>query len=468
MNGPSNARLLELDRDQMRRLGHRVMDMIAEHLSALADASIGRKGDPGVLRPLFLQPPPEAPGDADAVLSRVVDDVLGNMLYVNHPRFLAFVPSPGNFVSALADALAAGFNVFNGSWMGGSGAAALELAVVDWMRGWCGLPETAGGIFVSGGSVANMTALAVARHVKLGDAFADGVAYFSDQTHSSVDRAFRILGFAPGQLRRLPSDERFQLDPAAVSREIARDRERGLRPFCIVANAGTTNTGTVDPMRELALLAREQGLWMHADGAFGAAAAISPRGRAALEGLELADSLSIDPHKWLFQTFECGCVLLRDGRQLKETYQILPDYLQDLRGMGEVNPCDYGIQLSRGFRALKVWLSVQVFGMAAFRAAVEHGFELAEYAQRRLESMPDWEIVSSAQMGTLAFRYAPSPIEVRLVEAMLKDGHALVSSTVLRGVTALRMFTINPRTTHQDIDGTLERMDLLAKALSTT
>ncbi len=207
---------------------------------------------------------------------------------------------------------------------------------------------------------------------------------------------------------------------------------------------------------------------MHADGAFGAAAAISPRGRTALEGLELADSLSIDPHKWLFQTFECGCVLLRDGRQLKETYQILPDYLQDLRGMGEVNPCDYGIQLSRGFRALKVWLSVQVFGMAAFRAAVEHGFELAEYAQRRLESMPDWEIVSPAQMGTLAFRYAPSPIDTRLVDAMLKDGHALVSSTVLRGVAALRMCTINPRTTHQDIDGTLERMDLLAKALSTT
>jgi aromatic-L-amino-acid/L-tryptophan decarboxylase len=467
----SNAPCLELPSDEMRQFGYRVVDILVEHLSGLHQAPVGRKGDSAQLRPLFAEPPPEQPVDLEAALRRVLDDVLPNTLHVNHPRFFGFVPGPGNFVSAMADALSSGFNVFNGSWMGGSGAAALELAVVDWFRNFCGLPESGGGIFVSGGSVANMTALAVARHVKLGDRFSDGVVYFSDQTHSSVDRALRVLGFTASQLRRLPSDENFRLDPASVADALARDRAAGLRPFCIVVNAGTTNTGAVDPIADLVELARANDLWIHADGAFGAAAAICDRGRRALAGLEQVDSLSLDPHKWLFQSFECGCVLLRDVALLKATYQILPDYLQDLhRGLEEVNPCDYGIQLTRSFRALKVWLSMQAFGLAEFRRGVERGFELAERAEARLRQMPDWEVLSPAQMGTVAFRYLPragdtNAMQTRLVEAMLRDGFALVTSTVLRGLTSLRMCTINPRTSDEDIDRTLERLNSLGRAL---
>jgi aromatic-L-amino-acid/L-tryptophan decarboxylase len=473
LNEPSNAPCLELSREEMRRFGYRVIDTLVEHLSELPSSPVGKKGDPAVLRPLFDALPPEDPGCVDAALDRVLRDVLPNTLHVNHPRFFGFVPGPGNFVSAMADAIASGFNVFNGSWMGGSGAPALELAVVDWFRTFCGLPETAGGIFVSGGSVANMTALAVARHVKLGDEFSKGVVYFSDQTHSSVDRALRILGFGSRQLRRLASGADFRLDPQTVSQAIEQDRAAGLMPFCIVANAGTTNTGAVDPIAELAGLARTNGLWIHADGAFGAAAAICDRGRQALAGLEQVDSLSLDPHKWLFQTFECGCVLVRDASLLKATYQILPDYLQDVhRGLEEVNPCDYGIQLTRSFRALKVWLSMQAFGLAAFRRAVERGFELAEYAESRLREMPDWEVLSPAQMGIVAFRYVPpngdpDTLQTRLVEAMLRDGFALVTSTVLHGLTALRICAINPRTTDQDIDETLARLDRFARELTT-
>ena len=469
LTAQSNAPCLELSRDEMRQFGYRVIDILVEHLSGLQSGPVGRKGDSATLRTLFAGPPPEQPVDLETALKRVLDDVLPNTLHVNHPRFFGFVPGPGNFVSAMADALASGFNVFNGSWMGGSAAAALELAVVDWFRTFCGLPESSGGIFVSGGSVANITALAVARQVKLGDQFSNGVAYFSDQTHSSVDRAFRVLGFSASRLRRLPSDKHFRLDPASVVAAMAEDREAGLRPFCIVVNAGTTNTGAVDPIADLAELARENELWIHADGAFGAAAVICDRGRRALAGLEQVHSLSLDPHKWLFQTFECGCVLLRDAALLKATYQILPDYLQDLhRGLEEVNPCDYGIQLTRSFRALKVWLSMQAFGLAEFRRAVERGFELAEHAESRLREMPDWEVLSPAQMGTLAFRYVPrhgdtNTMQTRLVEAMLHDGFALVTSTVLRGVTALRMCTINPRTSDDDVDQTLARLDSLAR-----
>ncbi len=455
----------------MREFGYRVIDILVEHLSGLPAASVGRKGDPAELRPLFSGPPPQEPVDRSMVLERVEREILANTLHVNHPRFFGFVPGPGNFVSAMADALAAGFNVFNGSWMAGSGPASVELAVVDWFRVFCRLPDAAGGIFVSGGSMANMTALAVARHVKLGDSFSTGIVYYSDQTHSSVDRALRVLGFSAGQLRRLPSDEQFRLEPAVVASAIRSDRTAGLRPFCIVANAGATNTGAVDPLPALHQLARDNDMWLHADGAFGAAAVICERGRRELAGLELVDSLSLDPHKWLFQSFECGCVLLRDAALLKAAYQILPDYLQDVhRGLEEVNPCDYGIQLTRSFRALKMWMSMQVFGLAEFRKGAERGFELAEYAEQRLRGMPGWEVLSPAQMAIVAFRYVPlrgdpNVVQAKLVEAMLRDGFALVTSTVLRGTTALRMCTINPRTTDRDIDETLELLDRLARQL---
>ena len=324
---------------------------------------------------------------------------------IAHPRFFAFVPGPSNFVSVMADALAAGFNVFNGSWLGGSGAAAMELAVIDWFRQWCGFPESAGGLFVSGGSMANLTALAAARHARLDDRAEGAVIYYSDQTHSSIDRALRVIGFLPEQIRRIPSDDAFRLPVESLTRCVREDRARGLRPFAVIANAGTTSTGAIDPLREIAEFCRAEHLWMHVDGAYGAAAVICERGRRLLDGIELADSLSFDPHKWLFQPIECGCVLLRDAALMKATYRIMPEYLADVhRNVAEVNPCDYGIQLTRGFRALKVWMSVQYFGMDAFRAAVERGFELAEVAERKLRSMTGWEVVTPAQLGVVCFR----------------------------------------------------------------
>jgi glutamate/tyrosine decarboxylase-like PLP-dependent enzyme len=204
---------------------------------------------------------------------------------------------------------------------------------------------------------------------------------------------------------------------------------------------------------------------MHVDGAYGAAAVICSRGRALLDGIELADSLSFDPHKWLFQPIECGCVLLRDAAALKAAYRIMPEYLADVhRNVAEVNPCDYGIQLTRGFRALKVWMSVNYFGVEAFRAAVERGFELAEVAERKLRSMEGWEVVTPAQMGVVCFgrRGADAGFYPRMHDLMLADGFALATSTVLKGRTVLRLCTINPRTTESDVERTIEWLDALA------
>ncbi len=459
---------LALDRDEMRRLGYAVIDMLVEHFDTLAGAGARGEAPRLPLETLLAEGPPEQGTAPDELLPYLRDSVFGATLRLDHPRFFAFVPSPGNFVSAMADALASGFNPFLGTWFGGAGPSAIEVVTVDWLRSLCGLPDTARGLFVSGGSVANLTALAVARERRVGYRLRDAAVYFSDQTHSSVERALRILGFAPAQMRRIPAGEDFRLPLDALAQEVARDRSFGRIPFCVVANAGTTSTGAVDPLRELAAFCREEDLWLHVDGAYGAAAVLAEEGRRALDGIEQADSLSLDPHKWLFQPLEIGCVLVREGELLRDTFLITPEYLRDVHGSErEANFCDQGIQLSRGFRALKLWLSLKVFGVAAFRAAISRGFALAEAAERRLRSNPAWEIVSPAQLAIVAFRYAPpgltaeqqEAVNQRLVRDMLADGFAVLSSTTLRGRTALRLCAINPRTTDADIAETIARLE---------
>jgi glutamate/tyrosine decarboxylase-like PLP-dependent enzyme len=457
----------------MRELGYRVVDHIVEHLARIRDEPAARRGTRAGLEATLSEPIPEQGTDPDLVIDRVLREVLPWTARVDHPRFFAFVPGPGNYVGVLADALASGFNVFAGTWLGASGPAMLELVTVDWLRELCGLPVGAGGLFVSGGSMANLTALAVARETKLGERLTRGVAYASDQTHSSVARALRVLGLSRGQLRAIGTDDGFRLRVGDLARAVADDRAAGRIPFCVIANAGTTNTGAVDPLPALADLCAAEGLWLHADAAYGGGALLTPRGREALAGIERVDSLALDPHKWLFQPFEIGCVLLRDAGLMSEVFHTRPDYLRDVHRAGEeVHFSDLGIQLTRGFRALKLWMSLQVFGLGAFRAAVERGIENAERAQARLSASGLWRIVAPAQLGTVAFRWQPAgvadgeadAVTHGLAEASLADGWAFLSSTILRGRPALRLCALNPRTTSGDVEGTIERLESLAVA----
>jgi aromatic-L-amino-acid/L-tryptophan decarboxylase len=311
-----------------------------------------------------------------------------------------------------------------------------------------------------------LTALAVARHVKIRSRLEDATVYFSDQAHSSLEKALRTIGLPAENHRKLPSDPAYRLPVGELTRSIEQDRAAGKCPFCVIASAGTTNTGAIDPLPELSALCRREGLWLHVDGAYGAAAVIAPRGRELLAGLELADSLSLDPHKWLFQPYEIGCVLVRDRDHLRNTFKILPEYLKDTQQHSEeFNFTDHGIQLSRNFRALKLWMSIKVFGLAAFRAALERGFAQGVFTEACLRSMPGWEIVTPAQMGIVCFRYSAldDAAHLRLVQTLLEDGFALITSTILRGRTVLRTCTINPRTTEADIEASLERLDSFAR-----
>ena len=244
-----------------------------------------------------------------------------------------------------------------------------------------------------------------------------------------------------------------------LTRRIEADVAAGLRPFCIVANAGTTSTGAVDPFAELAAIAGKHDMWLHADGAYGAAAMLCERGRIALRGLELCDSLSVDPHKWLFQPYELGCVLVKDGKLLKQTFTIHAEYLQDVhRYEEEINFCDRGIQLTRGFRTLKLWLSLRVFGVAEFRKAVARGFELADLAEAELRKSGEWEVMTPSQMAIVSFRHVREIDHQQIVERMLNEGFAMLSSTVLHHHGALRLCTINPNTTDDDIVQTVRHL----------
>jgi aromatic-L-amino-acid/L-tryptophan decarboxylase len=386
--------------------------------------------------------------------------VLPFVQHGDHPRFFARIGSPSNYISVLADAAAGGVNVFAGSWTGGSGPATVELVVLDWLRALCGMPAGTDGVLVSGGSVASLVGLAAARTARFGDrAPADAVAYVSDEGHVSVARALRVLGFGPEQLRAVPTGAGFRLAAADVRAAVEADLAAGRRPFCLVATAGTTNTGAVDPLAELADLCREHALWLHVDAAYGGPAVLCDDGRTALAGLERADSVVLDPHKWLFQPYEIGCVLVREGGLLERTFGLHATYLRDVQG-DEVNFRDRSVQLTRGARALKLWLSIRVFGLAAFREAVAHGIALAEHAERLLRSRPGWEVVSPAQLAIVCFRRAgDDALQSAIAAAMVRDGFAAPSTTELAGRVALRLCTINPRTTFEDVERTIERME---------
>lgn len=459
---------LTLPSEEMRRLGYRVVDELIAHLETQGTHRVStvrtRAEMDSVLGPLSDEPAP-----VDEVMRLVRGEVLEAITQVDHPRHFAFVPGSGNFVGTMADALAAGFNVFAGHYLAGSGPAAVELQTIEWLCRECGLPATAGGLFVSGGSMANLTALATARRVKLEGPDEAAVVYCSGQTHNSLAKGLRVIGFRPEQLRTVATDEGLCLSIEALERAIAEDVAAGRRPFCVVANAGTTNTGAVDPLGPVADVCAAYGMWMHVDGAYGAAAVLTPVGKKALAGMERADSITFDPHKWLFQPFEIGCVLVRDLRHLRQAFSVHDDdhgeYLEDVgRIVGEeMIFYEHGVQLSRSFRALKLWMTLRVFGVRAMRAAIARGINLAEETERMLRADPRYEIVTPAQLGIVTFVPRSEGLGLaernawiqRTVDAVLADGYAMMTSTTVFGRNVLRMCLINPKTTEEDVRRTL-------------
>lgn len=454
---------LGLTREEIRTLGYATVDLLAQELT---DPSIPamRRGDPSELRAGLSGPPPDSPRDWDELMTQLAADVLTPMSRLAHPGYFAFIPASSTFPGALGDLIASALDIDVGSWMSAAGPSQIELVVLSWFKDWIGYPADAAGILVSGGSAANITALACARESLLGPMSDRVVLYTADQTHSSIARAARLLGFRPDQVRILPTDSDHRLRIDALVGAIDADSRAGHQPLIVAANAGATNTGAVDRLSELSDICRERGLWLHVDGAYGGFASLSERGRAALAGIELADSVTLDPHKWLYQPIECGAVLVREGHLLANAFTINPDYLADYKSE-QVNFSDLGVQLTRSARALKIWLSFNYFGADAFRAAIDRSIDLARLAEEQIRDAPTLELLSPASLGITAFRRRFDGVDdedtlerlnAELVTTFELTGRGLVSSTRLRGTYAIRMCVMNHTSGPRDVTGTIE------------
>ncbi len=466
MKTDKNARL-DLSRKEMQDFGYQVVDAIVDHFETqdekLPVATASRKE----IDALFMEEAPEKPMPAEEVLKFVLENVMTNSNVMTHPKAYAFVPGPSNFISVMSDTLATGFNIFAGGWVGSPAAAGIEINTLNWMLKLFNFPvKKGGGIFTSGGSMANLTALATARKVKCGEDFSKAIIYLSDQAHSSNIKAIHILGFKKEQLRIIPTDIDFKFSINKLKNAIAKDKIEGLQPFCIIASSGTTNTGSVDPLEELATICKQENIWLHVDGAYGGAAILAKNGKKILKGIEKADSLTIDPHKWLFQPYEIGCLLVQNHKWLKSTFTEKPVYLRDIEGnQSEINFYDHGIELTRHFRALKFYMSLKTFGLQAFRKAIDYSINLAEEVEADLRKSNKWEVVSPATLAIINFRYNPvaeklsekklDAMNQKISAKMMASGKALLVTTILNGQVVLRMCLINPRTSLNDVKETL-------------
>jgi aromatic-L-amino-acid decarboxylase len=466
---------MEMPPEEMRRLGYEVVDRLVDRWSNLGSDSAWEGGTRRELEPSFAGPPPEGGQEPDAVLKWVLENVLPKAGRIDHPRFFAFIPSSPTWPSILGEMLATGFNVFQGTWLESAGPSQLELVVVDWFREWLGLPEGAGGVLTSGGSAANLGALVTAREWAGNPE--NPVIYVSDQGHSSLERAARIIGIPQENIRKIPTDDSFRLDVDLLKKAVADDRESGMNPLCVCANAGATNTGAIDPLDRIADLAESEKIWFHVDGAYGGFAVLAPGEQGLFKGMERADSVTLDPHKWLFQPYETGCLLVRDTGILEDAFRILPEYLQDTAlGREHVNFADRGIQLTRSFRALKVWMSVQTMGLGAFREAIQAGIDLARRAEIHILASPLLEMLGPSSLGIVCFRFRPpsSTLDLQELEALnlaiqaevLESGQAMMSSTRLRGEFSLRLCILNYRSRWDDVLSTLQAIENIGRRLS--
>jgi aromatic-L-amino-acid/L-tryptophan decarboxylase len=471
----TKAEQLELTKQEMQDYGYKVVDAIVEHFDTQNQkfpvATASRKE----MESLFLDEAPEKPSDANEVLAFVLEKVMTQSNVVSHPKSYSFVPGPSNFISAMGDALASGFNIFSGGWAASPAAAQMEIVATNWLLKMYGFPvKRGGGIFTSGGSMANLTAVATARNVKCGDDFSKAVIYLSDQAHSSNIKAIRILGFRKEQIRIIPTDGEFKIGINKLKNAIAKDKIEGWQPFCFIASAGTTNTGTVDPLNELAAICKKEKIWFHIDAAYGGAAILAKNGKQLLAGIEKADSITVDPHKWFFQPYEIGCLLVRNHKWLSGTFTEKPEYLRDIEGNeSEINFYDHGIELTRRFRALKFYMSIKTFGLKAFRKAITYNIKLAEETEEYFRKSDKWEVVSPATLAIINFRYNPigknlnekqlDKINQKISERVVASREALLVTTILNKQVVLRMCLINPRTTMEDIKSTLQLCEQFAQ-----
>ena len=486
---PAAAAVIERSLDPedwgaMRALGHRMIDDVMTYLETVAQRPVWQKPTEGAME-AYRAPLPASGASPERVYDEYLEHVLPYVLGNGHPRFWGWVTGTGTPLGMLADMLASGANVH--AAFGDQAATHLERQVIGWFTGLFGLPSTAGGLLVSSGSTANLTGLTAARDAMVPDFVEDGgastggapcVVYASDQVHNSVDKAIGIIGLGRRNLRRVETDAEYRIVPEALERAIAADRAAGARPVCIIATAGTVNTGAIDDLEALARIARREGVWLHVDGAFGASLIVSPRFRHLLRGIEHADSVAFDFHKWFYVPYDVGCVVVRDEARLRASFSPPASYLAPLeRGIagGGVTYGGLGADLSRRFRALKVWMSFKEHGADRYGMQIEQNIDQARYLASLIEREPQLELAAPVPLNVVCFRFVPPPgtgldadaVNREILMQVQERGIAAPSSTVLNGRFALRVAITNHRSTRADFDALVEAVLAIGRSIVT-
>jgi aromatic-L-amino-acid/L-tryptophan decarboxylase len=470
--------------DEVRRMGRLAADAVAEHREKLTSRPVF--GKVGRDAPLFEEPLPQEGRPFEEVLAFVREHVMPFPFGNSHPRFFGFINATADPVGITADYLAAAMNP--NCWGGDHAAVHVEKEVMRWIAEIVGYPESAEGILVSGGSMANFTALAAARRaVTPGNVREDGLAgegrprlvvYASDQVHHCVDKAVDLLGLGTRNLRKIETDGRFRIRLDLLEAAIAADRRAGLLPAIVVGNAGTVNTGAIDPLDELAGICRRESLWFHADGAYGAMARLSRELAPLFAGLEHADSIAADPHKWLYVPYEAGATLVREPGRLAATFRKFPEYLAtdaESPFPGPVWFAERGVELSRGFKALKVWMGLKTHGVLAYGRSIDNDVALARFLSDEVDRRPDFERMADQVLSIANFRYRPAGaglsdeeldrLNRRIVNRLVGDGSFLLAPTILKGRAAMRACIVNFRTTEQDLTFLLDEAARVGREL---
>lgn len=471
------------DWSEIRQLGHRMIDDMFNHLESLREKSAWKPIPDEVKDQLQNQPLPNEGQNLEMIYQDFLQNVRPHPRGNIHPRYWGWVEGTGTPLSVLAEMLSAGMN--SNANFGEQSSVYIELQVLDWCKEMLSFPKEASGILVSGGSMANLTGLAVARNAKadfeiqekgLQSVKSKMVLYGSSETHNSVQKAVELLGLGNEAFRRIPVDENFEIDIEELKKSIAKDQADGLEPFCIIGNAGTVNTGATDDLEQLADICESENLWFHVDGAFGALAYLSEDFRSKLKGMERADSLAFDLHKWMYMPYEAGCVLIRDKEKHHQTFSPSGGYLAHLpRGLASGTwLSEYGLQLSRSFKALKIWMSLREHGIEKYRRLIEQNIEQAKYLADLVEKSDELELLAPVPLNIVCFRLVKKDLNEEQLNELNREilmrvhesGIAVPSYTTINGKFGLRCAITNHRSRFADFDLLIEKVLEIGKNLN--
>jgi len=479
---PEPVRDLDWGPGQARELTGAMLDLWSELLERMGELPVAPMAAAGDVAAAMMLPIPEAPLSAREIAELLRPMVFDHSALCGHPGFLAYISGSGTVPGAAADLLAAGLNPNVGGWSLSGGATELELHLMRWMAERFDLPAGAGGLMTSGGAASNFTALKAARDARApGDVRANGidglglVLYASQEAHATIAEAADMMGMGERAVRSIPTDEAFRMAADELERAVADDLASGLHPFCVVATAGSTATGAIDPIPAVADICERHGLWLHVDAAYGGAAAFSPELRPLLAGIDRADTIAFDPHKWLYTPQSSACLLARDPQTLRAAFSIDAAYVREdaeLSGRG-VNIGELGPQWSRAFLALKVWMSLAAHGTEAYARRIAHDVELARYLDDRVREHPDLESMCPVTLSIACFRYAPAGVDdaaldalnERLMIEIRRHGRTFPSNAVLNGRYGLRACFVNHRTEADVVDDLVDAAVSLGSGL---